>query len=188
MKIQFSKESEYCAELSISEEKAREILTRMRQDSISWISSSQVPQADNLSKVFQVVSIKASGEVVTPEKIGVTTDRQVLYYIHAAKALGFLNQGSGIHSAGFQFEQLEQEEKLRVAAIRFESSECGWAWIKWAGVKSLRDLEPKSAFAFLSDRCPSLSPDTAKRRAKTLSSWVKELAPFRGEQPRAKKE
>lgn len=179
VKLKFGKEDSYSAELTISEEKAREILNKMQEESISWVSSSQVPQADNLMKVFEVVAIKAMGEVVTPEKIGVTTERQVSYYVHAAKTLGFLSNSNAIQSAGFQFSQLDKKNKLKVAAMRFESSECGWAWINWAEVKSICELEPSSAFEFLLERCPSLSPDTAKRRSKTLSSWVKELASCR---------
>lgn len=178
VKLKFGKEDSYSAELTISEEKAREILNKMQEESISWVSSSQVPQADNLMKVFDVVAIKASGEIVTPEKIGVTTERQVLYYMHAAKTLGFLGSNNAIQSAGFQFSQLDNNDKFKVAAMRFESSECGWAWIKWAKVKSINELTPSSAFEFLLDRCPSLSKDTAKRRSKTLSSWVKELASY----------
>ena len=80
---------------------------------------------------------------------------------------------------GYQFSRLSKVDQMNIAAIRFESSDCGWAWLKWAGKSTLEELEPDSAQDFLLEMCPSLSSDTAIRRSKTLKKWQIELAIYR---------
>ena len=74
---------------------------------------------------------------------------------------------------------MSHEQRMNIAAIRFESSDCGWAWLKWNDKKSVDELDPTTATAFLIEQCPSLSKNTAERRAKTLSMWQRELKGFR---------
>jgi hypothetical protein len=179
VKIQFSKEGMFEAELNISEDKARSVLSSLKDQSSSLISSSLVPQANNLFKVFKVVEMKSRGEFITPQSIDLTTERQVAYYLHAARTLGLLAKNNAIQSVGYQFEKLNQDQQMNIASIRFESSDCGWAWLKWANKRTLEELDPTTATQFLIEQCPSLSKDTAERRAKTLKKWQIELAKFR---------
>ncbi|GLX79189.1 hypothetical protein tinsulaeT_25290 [Thalassotalea insulae] len=179
VRIQFSQEDLFEAELNISEEKARSALSTLKDQSSSLISSALVPQANDLYKVFKVVELKSKGDFITPQSIDLTTDRQVAYYLHAARMLGLLAKNNSIQSVGYQFEKLSKDQKMNIASIRFESSECGWAWLKWANKKTLEELDPDTATQFLIEQCPSLSKDTAERRAKTLKKWQIELAKFR---------
>tara|TARA_R110000772_G_scaffold268718_1_gene397935 strand:+ start:21714 stop:23009 length:1296 start_codon:yes stop_codon:yes gene_type:complete len=178
-KIQFGLENKFEAELNISKENALESLSQLKDQSSSLISSSLVPQANDLSKVFKVVELKSKGEFITPSSINLTTERQVAYYLHAARVLGLLSRNNAINSVGYQFVTMSHEQRMNIAAIRFESSDCGWAWLKWNDKKSVDELDPTTATAFLIEQCPSLSKNTAERRAKTLSMWQRELKGFR---------
>ena len=177
--IKFGLEDNYEAKLNISQDKAIRALALIKYSSSSYVSSLYVPQANNLVKVFQVVCLKAKGELITPEKLKLTTDRQVLYYIHAARMLGLLSHNNSINSAGFQFSVLNETQQQLTASVYFESSKCGWAWLKWAGKTKLEQLDPQSAADFLSEMCPSLSESTAVRRAKTLTKWQQDMAQAR---------
>ncbi|MBI1673146.1 hypothetical protein GWI56_001435 [Shewanella sp. DW31] len=177
--IKFGLEDNYEAELNISQDKAIKALALIKDSSSSYVSSLYVPQANDLTKVFKVVCLKANGEFITPEKLGLTTDRQVIYYMHAARMLGLLSNNNSINSAGFQFSALNESEKMLTASVYFESSRCGWAWLKWSGKTKLEQLDPHTAADFLIDMCPSLSESTAVRRAKTLAKWQQDMVAVR---------
>lgn len=177
--IKFGLEDNYEAELNISQDKAIKALALIKDSSSSYVSSLYVPQANDLTKVFKVVCLKANGEFITPEKLGLTTDRQVIYYMHAARMLGLLSNNNSINSAGFQFSALNESEKMLTASVYFESSRCGWAWLKWSGKTKLEQLDPHTAADFLIDMCPSLSESTAVRRAKTLAKWQQDMVGVR---------
>lgn len=171
VKIQFGLENNHIAELTMSEDKAIEVLAKLNVRSSSYISSLYVPQANDLDKVFKLVDMKAKGAIISPESIGLTTDRQVSYYLHAARMLDLLSKSNAINSAGFQFSGMDQVQRLNTASIRFESSKCGWAWLKWAGKSRVYELDPNTAETFLLEKCSTLSKNTAIRRAKTLKKW-----------------
>ncbi|WP_233009125.1 DUF6575 domain-containing protein [Rheinheimera faecalis] len=179
VKIQFGLENKFEAELNITEEKANETLAILKAASASYVSSLDVPQANDLHKVFSIIEIKSKGDFVTPESLGLTTERQVAYYLHAARVLGLLSSSNAINSVGYQFIALDHSQRMKVTAIRFESSACGWAWLKWAGVTKISELDPNTATQFLIETCKTLSQDTAERRAKTLQRWQIDLSPFR---------
>ncbi|AAZ24264.1 DUF6575 domain-containing protein [Colwellia psychrerythraea] len=179
VKIQFGLAEKFEAELNISKEKALESLEQLKEQSSSLISSLLVPQANNLSKIFHAVELKSEGRFITPSLLNLTTERQVAYYLHAARTLGLLSKNNAINSVGYQFSTMSYAQKMNIVAIRFESSDCGWAWLKWSNKKSVDELDPSTATAFLIEKCPSLSKNTAERRAKTLSMWQRELKPFR---------
>jgi hypothetical protein len=61
---------------------------------------------------------------------------------------------------------------MRLLASQFLSSNVGSSWLKWSNVNDLSDIQSDSAYQFLIEVCPSLSENTAKRRAKTLKSWL----------------
>jgi len=146
---------------------------------LQYVSSYQVPQADDLDKVFKIVDMTWNGDDINPITLGVDK-RHVAYYKHAAKVMGFLETNGSITATGQKiassFEDLDL--RYRITARSFESSNCGWAWVNWSGVSKLSDIEPESAENFLLESCPSLSDETAKRRATTLSKWCKELIPY----------
>lgn len=146
---------------------------------LQYVSSYQVPQANDLDKVFKIVDMTWNGEDITPSALGVDK-RHVAYYKHAAKIMGFLETNGSITAVGQKIASTSEDMQLRyrITARSFESSNCGWAWVNWSGVNKLSDIEPGSAETFLLESCPSLSEETAKRRATTLSKWCTELRPY----------
>lgn len=156
----------------LSKSQAEMILNKLNESELTYLSSLRVPQADDLYRVFAVIEAKANGFDVNEHTLGITP-RQVAYYKHAARTLGYLNSMNQPTSAAMQFNMLTQEQKLQSAAMRFQSSDCGWTWISWSGGRTLLDIEDGSGLAFLLACVPSLNENTAQRRSKTLNSWLK---------------
>lgn len=144
--------------------------------SVQVVGSYQIPQANIIEKLFKIVELKWHNKHLNLLSTGLT-DRHILYYIHAAKILGFINSNSSVSALGQQVAESNHDKRLRIAARSFESSHCGWAWITWSQVKNLSELDPSTAEAFLLDKCLSLSNNTIKRRASTLRKWVEILKP-----------
>lgn len=146
-----------------------------------FIDSTLVPQANDINKVIEVVNIRARGERLEHENIeGLSSDRQIKYYTDAAYCLGLMKKNLTVTPSGY-FLASRQDERSRyeVLADRFESSEFGWAWMKWSSVSAMRDLSPETAEVFLNECVPGLSQDTAKRRATTLVIWLNTLSEYR---------
>ncbi|UNK55597.1 DUF6575 domain-containing protein [Rahnella aceris] len=136
----------------------------------------QVPQANIITQVFKIVELKWHDEQLNLISTGLD-DRHILYYIHAAKILGFLNESGSVTALGQQLAESDDDKRLRIAARSFESSHCGWAWVMWSQAKNLSEVDPNTAQAFLLDKCLSLSDKTKKRRASTLKQWCEALKP-----------
>lgn len=141
----------------------------------------QVPQADLIDVVLKVVELKYRDMPINLNSAGLK-DRHVLYYLHAARILGFLNENNSVSALGQQLAESDDDKRLRIAARNFESSHCGWAWITWSQAKNLSELDPSTAEAFLLDKCLSLSAKTINRRATTLRKWAEALKPSYQEQ------
>lgn len=148
---------------------------------VQVVGGYQVPQANIIDQIFKIVELKWHDKHLNLISTGLD-DRHILYYIHAAKILGFLNSNNSVSALGQQVAESDHEKRLRIAARSFESSHCGWAWITWSQAKNLSELDPKTAEAFLLEKCLSLSVTTIKRRASTLRQWVEALKPAYQEQ------
>ncbi|MDZ7867781.1 MAG: DUF6575 domain-containing protein [Rheinheimera sp.] len=146
-----------------------------------FISSALVPQANDIEKVIDVVEKRAQGEILHYENIHeLSSERQVRYYTDAAYCLGLMKKNLSVTPAGyFLASRTDKTEKYQVLADRFESSEFGWAWMKYSKVNSMWDLDPNSAREFLLACVPCLSADTARRRATTLAKWLLILSKYR---------
>jgi hypothetical protein len=144
------------------------------------IDSIKIPQANDIDKVLVVVKMINDGTPLTPANIGgLTAERQVKYYTDAAYALGLTNREKQLTAAGhFIISQAERVDQYQILADRFESTDFGWGWMKWAGVKYMTELDPKSAAAFIIASVPALSQVTARRRASTLEQWLIKLKPY----------
>ncbi|MDR0219365.1 MAG: hypothetical protein LBI71_10920 [Enterobacteriaceae bacterium] len=141
-----------------------------------FVGGYQVPQANIIIKVFEIVNLKWQDKRLDLESTGLD-DRHVLYYIHAAKILGFISNNGAVTALGHQLSESSQDKRLRIAARSFESSHCGWAWVTWSGANNINGIDPKTAEEFLLDKCISLSAKTIKRRASTLRQWYEALQP-----------
>lgn len=147
-----------------------ELLRRLQQLLSDHVVSADIPQANDIDKVFDLVTqLRATGEMPAPESLGIVA-RQVNYYRRAAEILGYLRDGV-LTPATSLIATAPRQIRLRHALSRFEASEVGNAWLRWAECSRLRDVDPASAERFLSEVSVGLSPATIKRRAKTLSAW-----------------
>lgn len=155
----------------------RQCIQHLNEISNIIIASISVPQADDIDKVIRAVEVIREGIPLIPENIqGLTTPRQVKYYTDAARSLGLISEDTKLTSAGeFLLASSDRERQYQVLADRFDSTDFGWAWLKWAGVGDMTELEPETAERFILDSVPALGPTTAHRRASTLRQWLQKL-------------
>lgn len=143
---------------------------------LETITSSKVPQADELSRLITLVKKLSNNEPFNEESEEIT-HRQVNYYKTAAFLLGLVKQnGLILTPLGWKVALASTaKEAYVILAECFENSECGWAWLKHTQSKSVYDLDPNTASDFLLTKSLGLSESTAKRRATTLKSWINEF-------------
>ncbi|MRG95727.1 AAA family ATPase [Polyangium spumosum] len=149
--------------------------------SVGRLSSEIIPQADRLDIVLRVLAfIEREGRRPTPAEIDVEfTERYVGYCCQAATLLKFLDTSYKITDKGKLLLTLEDDLQLLRVICAFEESEAGRAWLRWAGVKELNDLDPESASDFL-HACADFADSTIDRRAQTLCAWAREFLELRG--------
>jgi hypothetical protein len=163
--------------LVIDARRGRALLKAVESTSTRTIDSADIPQADDINRVFTIVERIALHEEVSAETIGITK-RQVDYYRRAAKILGLVAESDELTAAGRLIARLGVDDRLRTTVVYFESSICGDAWIRWSEGKTLLDVTPETAVDFLLASVPGLSEDTARRRAVTLSAWYRILIQY----------
>lgn len=140
------------------------------------VSNDQVPQANMVRQIFQVVDARLIRRRVTPNDIdGVDTQRQVDYYKHGARILGFLDSNNQPTSRARSILGVSDEQRLAITAVYFEDSIIGRAWREWAGKNRLSEVDPSSARDFLEACVTGLTGTTLPRRASTLRAWYEEL-------------
>lgn len=158
----------------LMEAPSEELLRLLQSNAARSVHSEDVPQANDILKVFSLVEHVSNGRYPTADELGVV-DRQVSYYRRAAEILGYLHGGtltpSGAHIVG-----KTDNDKKASALVHFEASTVGSAWLYWSGCSSLGEIDAKSAEKFLVEAAVGLSKSTAERRAKTLQAWKKALA------------
>ncbi len=140
------------------------------------LESAQIPQADEVTRVFRVLELASKGREITAEQLEVVP-RQVAYYKHAGRVLGYLDEANEPTPAGTQLVRLTPDQRLISAAMHYEGTDCGGSWVTWSKVNSLAQVDPDSAEDFLVN-VSDLSESTAFRRAKTLRSWLQAVIPF----------
>lgn len=163
--------------LVIDTRRGRALLEVVEPASLRTIDSADIPQADDINRVFDIVQRIARHEEVSAETIGITK-RQVDYYRRAAKILGLVAESNELTAAGRLIARLGVDDRLKTTLVYFESSICGDAWIRWSGGKTLHDVKSETAMDFLLASVPGLSADTARRRAVTLSAWYRILIKY----------
>lgn len=159
------------------------VIKKLEESTTILIDSYKVPQANCLDRVVDIVKLRVNGEELKHESInGITSERQVDYHTHAARCLGLLNNNNTITSAGRVLAQKNSKlAQYQYLADRVESSDFGWAWMKWAGVANITDLDPHSAELFIRECVKGLRRTSISRRASSLSSWITVLKKYRRE-------
>jgi hypothetical protein len=135
------------------------------------IESIEVPQADNLDKLFRMLELMRDGESSLGYHLSLSP-RQIAYYKHAGRILDLLNESGSISSRGQYFINLSSVERYKFAMLLFESSPVGFAWLHYCNVTSVLNLDRDSAGTFLTSQCSDLATATIGRRAQTLRYWV----------------
>lgn len=153
-------------------------LTKLEDINGCVLSTSKIPQADELDNVMKYLVLRQASIEVTEDSFGLV-DRQIRYYKDAAVLLGYLTKNSSLTSQGrYLLERDNHEERLRLIASSFRSTDCAMAWRKWAGKETIAEVEPESSVQFIRDSVPGLSEKTAGRRAKTLTRWLRDLKQY----------
>lgn len=105
---------------------------------IIFNSGSELFVGDWLSKRIsdEVVQLRLDGKKLKHQDIeGINSERQVSYYVNAAWCLGLLNKNKTVSSPGRVLcKKASMVAKYQYLAERMESSDFGWAWMKWAKV------------------------------------------------------
>jgi hypothetical protein len=140
-------------------------------------STRNIPQADNLSRIAQLVELLAS-KVNSYEKLAKKlsiSQRQVLYYTQAASFLGLIKHEDDFYSntnEGTKLAQAKSEDKLNFIINLFlktsfvKSSLVPIASKSEVGAKELTQAIKKTGY----------SAETATRRAQTLLSWFRQAS------------
>lgn len=149
-------------------------LPQLTRVASQYLTSYQVPQANDIKKILLLVKLTWEGKEITPLSIR-AHQRHVAYYKQAARLLGLFEANGTMTAVGQQVAEASDDRKLSILAKSFEASYCGWAWILWSGAKDLTEVNPETANDFLKFNCPSLSPNTARRRSSTLKMWCEEF-------------
>lgn len=167
--------------IQLDTRKFDELIDKLNETTTVLIDSIKVPQANNLERVIKIVEMRANGEKLSHENIeGINSKRQVKYHTDAAYCLGLLKKNLSITSAGrFLASKTDKKARLEFLADRFESSDFGWGWMKWSGVKTMRELNPSTASAFIEECVAGLNEKTSRRRSSTLTKWLQILNPYR---------
>jgi len=160
--------------IRISKADAAFYLPQLTRVASQYITSYQVPQANDINKIFLLVKLSWEGKEITPANLN-TEQRHVAYYKHATRLLGLFESNGTMTAVGQQVAEASDERRLTILAKCFEASYCGWAWVLWSHAENLMGVNPETAADFLRENCPSLSENTAIRRSSTLRKWCEEF-------------
>lgn len=160
--------------VKISSSKLLPIIKKLEKSTVTFIDSNKVPQADCLDRVIEIVLRRCEGEEIRHEFIqGISSDRQVGYYTHAARCLGLLNNNLTIASPGRALcNKSSRVAQYQFLADRVESSDFGCAWMKWSGVTDISGIDPLSSDRFIEECVKGLSGQTIQRRGSSLCTWL----------------
>lgn len=140
------------------------------------VGKGDVPQA-KLERALQVAELISEGKRPTPKLVGVKAQRNVDYYLHAARLLGLLDRENRITSVGRLAFSEDQDERMLRIALKFEEMTVAEEWVAWAGKSRLAEVDPASAADFLAARS-SLRQGTIDTRAGYLRKWHKLFSPY----------
>lgn len=163
--------------ISIDHKNMGILIDSLKASTTTFIDSGKVPQANDLDRVIEIVCRIVDGEKIRHENIdGLSSHRQVQYHTDAAYCLGLLNKNLSVTSAARFLASVENKEiQYKFLADRFESSEFGWAWMKWSQVNRMSELDESTARNFISECVKGLNGSTTNRRASTLATWLVKL-------------
>src|SRR4051794_10979261 len=107
------------------------------------LSTDQIPQADRIERVLQLV-----GAQLDPSDPSAHDERDLAYYHHAARILGWLDEQHAPTPSGLSLRAASERQQWPLAAQAFAASPVGAAWLSWSGVARLDLLDEDSAEDF----------------------------------------
>jgi hypothetical protein len=139
------------------------------------LPSELFPEGNDPDKIHLLVKELLRTTSPKPETIGVSSQRWINYYRASARILGLVTASGTLTRHGKVAARAPKDEFMSLFAMQFKVSDVGQAWLEWANVTSLSQLDPKSAEAFITSISEGLSESNVKRRASTLRAWLKKL-------------
>jgi hypothetical protein len=158
--------------ITIRHSAVRELRLALAKHNQNFIESAEVPQADSLIQLFQMIDLIHAGEERLAYRLSLSL-RQVNYYKQAARIMNLLDRNSFLTSQGKHLATLAPPNKCAFSRLLFESSPVGLAWLRYCQSNSLHEIDVETATGFLESYCPGLTGETIQRRARTLRSWIK---------------
>tara|TARA_Y100000296_G_C5178236_1_gene261499 strand:- start:2500 stop:3762 length:1263 start_codon:yes stop_codon:yes gene_type:complete len=164
--------------LILTTSNASSLLSEIDSRLSSYLDSTMVPQADDLFEIQRFVAILLQHGSVN-ENLFKKEKRQVLYYRDACMLLGLIHDYGKLTPNGLKVARSEDPNSfIPIIREQFENTECAYIWSLKQEVDSIIEIDESSAADFLIHNCRGLSESTAKRRAQTLVSWVKQFKKF----------
>lgn len=144
------------------------------------LRSIDIPQADSLARIREVVAAVAKYDNPTVKVLGEETafhERHVRYRLDAARALGLIvakDKGTAVAAKGLQLlaTATGSEDERQVLRRAVRSCPAVRAIAPDLLSKTVVDLNDLTARIV---RCSDLSPSTAARRAVALRAWHRDL-------------
>ena len=147
--------------------------------------SINVPQADDVNRIIRAVQCVHNDGNLTKFSSDVVK-RQVSYYAHAARILGFLDRNFRITTKGVELATSNNPKS--VIAQQYKQTEVYREWENWASKHGYAKVKQGTAANFLADyfaqaQLPTnqrltdnvYGTGTIARRAKTLEEWNSQL-------------
>lgn len=139
------------------------------------------PRASNIPELADYLSCKVMDpeREVTPQDLGRSSPQGVGHVKHLARLAKFLLSDNESIRADYQgFIDLPRDLQLAICALRISTMDAFLLWREHQNVRSVLNLNPKTAKAFLNEYSPSLKESTRKQRAATMRSLLKELGKY----------
>lgn len=142
---------------------------RLRKRSI------ELPRQGELSTTIEVV--RAANKTVEETAGLLDLAPQIIrYHRMNARILGLLDAQDHLNPEGAALIGLPEDLRLARLYYAFEACEVGRVWLQWAGVRTLEEVNPRTAEAFLESlRGDEASNTTWVQYESTLRKWATDL-------------
>ncbi|MDC0673496.1 helicase-related protein [Nannocystis radixulma] len=137
--------------------------------------SVELPRQGELTTTIEVVR---AAEKTVEETAGILklAPQIIRYHRMNARILGLFDAQDHLNPEGAALMALPEHLRLARLYYAFEASEVGRMWLHWADVRTLEELNPKSAEAFLASLRGDEAPNTTwAQYESTLRRWATDL-------------
>jgi len=137
--------------------------------------SVELPRQGELTTTIEVVRVAHKTVEETADLLELAP-QIIRYHRMNARILGLLDAQDHRNPEGAALVALPEELRLARLYYAFEASEVGKMWLHWAGVRTLEEVIPRTAEAFLTSiRGDEASNTTWVQYESTLRKWAADL-------------